>query len=406
MSRTTGSLTSCDIDILYKDGGFPEAATVRDEISPRDAAIEFVGTLYEGRSYERPLPASLHAPDEAYAEARLASLNWIKQTWTGGLTSALFCIRNAIVLDNAIYFQNGDEIRGIYETFRPQDLSHLPLNDPDVTFVEAARSPDTIDLIFNNGGSFNYGHWIVEDLPRLKAFWILRRLFPDKKINIVFRNYHPIIDQIRLQSIDLLLRGSDYTITRINREDAHHFERLYYASPVAVPPALKSPEALRFVASRLRRQVLGVRVKAFCRRLYANRSVPLRRKLFVDRSASYGRSLSNRHEVLAVLARYGFEIVDPLSMSFQRQVATFADARLVVGIMGAAMTNTMFCKPGSTVVHLAAQGWDDPFFWDLASACSHTCHILYGSNESIEQPNRDPFAIDVERLEKILAELA
>ncbi|TGE01843.1 glycosyltransferase family 61 protein [Methylobacterium nonmethylotrophicum] len=395
---------SCDMDLLYIHGGFSEDGSLSGQIASSNNAAKFICKIYENPGYARPLPSSIYAPDKQYAEDRVNFLNDLNKSMRNGITSALFLLSDAIILDNGIYTNKDGATCAVYETFRPQDLEHLSLSDPVVNFTD--DHPDGINLAFSSGGSFNYGHWITEDLPRLKAFFILRKKFPNRHINIIFRTYNPIIDQVRLQSIKAFL-GSDrnYSILRINREEARSFKELYYASPIAVPPVIKSPEALRSVSSKMRRYALQPRIKILLRSVLNKGPGGLRRKIFVERHSDYDRKLVNRDAVASMLSEFGFEIVDPLLMTFRQQIAVFADARVVVGVMGAAMTNTMFCSPGIPVVHLAVQGWDDPFFWDLACARKQSYHVIYGKNSSKANPNREPFHVDVAQLRRLIVSL-
>jgi capsular polysaccharide biosynthesis protein len=50
------------------------------------------------------------------------------------------------------------------------------------------------------------------------------------------------------------------------------------------------------------------------------------------------------------LRQLDFEIIEPEDMSFEAQVAIFRGADIVVGLGGAGMFNTIFCKPGARVV--------------------------------------------------------
>ena len=86
------------------------------------------------------------------------------------------------------------------------------------------------------------------------------------------------------------------------------------------------------------------------------------RKLFVSRRDT-PRTLSNEDDVESALQREGFDIIYPGKMSFEEQMQSFANASHVVGVMGAGMTNTMFCAPGTKVVNLAPATMPDTFFY-------------------------------------------
>jgi capsular polysaccharide biosynthesis protein len=89
-------------------------------------------------------------------------------------------------------------------------------------------------------------------------------------------------------------------------------------------------------------------------RLAPTVQVPAHEKIFVSRlsrtkQGGY-RGLVNEEELIAALERLGFVAIEPDLMPFAEQVATFNNARVVVGLGGAAMFNTVFCRPGTRVV--------------------------------------------------------
>ncbi|ACA20225.1 capsular polysaccharide biosynthesis protein-like protein [Methylobacterium sp. 4-46] len=395
---------SCDLDRLYRSDGSSELADALPPMEPSSPDIDFVDDLFPAYAYERPAPLTQVCGDEEAARHMRQIESDMARGARRGAASALFRIRDAVLYDNVIHLLRGARRAVVYETARPQDLAHFPLDQAPHPIRDQDSSDGALNLVFTNSASFNYGHWLVEDLPRLKAVRVLRRRFPGRPINLIITTYHEIIDQVRLRSIKLMLEGlRGIRIVTITRDQPLHFDVLHFASPIALHPVLKSPEALAFLAGTLRRRVLLARLRIARDALLATpRRRPLRRRLFVDRAPDYGRRLLNRDDVLALLSGEGFEVVDPLTLPFGQQVAQFADAGVVVGGMGAAMTNTLFSLPGTQVIHLAAEGWNDPFFWDLAAVRGHRYHALYGASDSKERPNHGAFTIDLDALRAAL----
>ena len=58
---------------------------------------------------------------------------------------------------------------------------------------------------------------------------------------------------------------------------------------------------------------------------------------------------------MAALDAAGFETFEPASGNHREQVETFRNADVVVAVHGAALTNLMFCRPGTLVVELFAE---------------------------------------------------
>ena len=98
-------------------------------------------------------------------------------------------------------------------------------------------------------------------------------------------------------------------------------------------------------------------LRAIRDRCLRNDSGPSPEKIFISRRSiteklNGQRRLINEDEILAVAVQNGFSIVQPELLSFEEQVRIFAKAKVVVGIGGAAMFNTVFSNPGTKVVSI------------------------------------------------------
>ena len=74
------------------------------------------------------------------------------------------------------------------------------------------------------------------------------------------------------------------------------------------------------------------------------------RRIFVSRKNN--QIIVNMSEVENIFTNYGFEIVYCEEMSFMEQVELFNNAEFVAGLTGAAMTNILFCNPGTKFICL------------------------------------------------------
>ena len=93
------------------------------------------------------------------------------------------------------------------------------------------------------------------------------------------------------------------------------------------------------------------------------------KRVVVCRGLGNSRNVSNRADMIEALKPLGFVAIQPEKLSFDEQVLTFAEAEVVVCEFGAAMANAMFCRPGTKVVEIIAEGQHDP--WS-----SHLCAML------------------------------
>ena len=79
---------------------------------------------------------------------------------------------------------------------------------------------------------------------------------------------------------------------------------------------------------------------------------PSDRRLFVSRGGARLRSLKNEGELKPALTKRDFEWFTPRADDHRSQIDAFRSARIVVTVHGAALTNLLFCRPGTLVVEL------------------------------------------------------
>ena len=78
------------------------------------------------------------------------------------------------------------------------------------------------------------------------------------------------------------------------------------------------------------------------------------RLLFASRGSARLRRLINEAELVAELKEFDFEFFVPRADDHRSQIEAFRSARIVVAVHGAALTNLLFCRPGTLVIELFA----------------------------------------------------
>lgn len=380
---------SCAPHTLY---GNAVPADIANDVHPRAYGIEVIDRLFAGTRYDWRFPADgFVVPDDFTDQlARFYDGMAAKRC----PPSVLVRIKGATLFKTTIHCSGPAGSAVLYETYRagertPDAMPSIDQwNDVDRTKFAGERWQN---LFVGSIGTPNYGHWLIDDLPRLKAAMHLRT--GDRRpVRILIHQFHDRIDRIRIESIRLLL-GDEVRIEFLDFNRAYHFDELHYATPVSDHPVQKSPLALSFIARKIcERAIIDVTRDGGGDRL------------FVTRSASRGRLLSNQAVVADLVKAHGFRTIDTETMGFSEQVQVFAAASIVIGQMGAAMTNTMFCPPTATILYLAPWGWIEPFYWDLAAVRGHRYRVLYGAVTAHGIPAHErAFDIDPTALSQALA---
>ncbi len=136
-------------------------------------------------------------------------------------------------------------------------------------------------------------------------------------------------------------------------------------------------------------------------------------RILVCRGLANSRNLVNRSAMIDALKPLGFVAIQPEKLSFDEQVLIFADAEIIVCEFGAAMGNAMFCRPGTKVVEIIAEGQHDPWSAHLCAMVGLEHVVLFQRQSedllaAIPRHQKDsPFAyaVDVKKLVETVAAL-
>lgn len=247
--------------------------------------------------------------------------------------------------------------------------------EPDLILDEA------ISLV--GRASSNWYHAIVEYLPRIIE---ANRLFP-KEIPVIAN------DDLPLPARELLGRLTDRKLIFIPSKRSfeepqawYEVRKLHFRSPTMQ----LTDEVPRNLSDCLL-EVDGAALRDFrstVKELFS-KSPSGPSKVFIKRVGH--RSLLNQNEILTVAKKFGYEEVDPLTLSLSEQVGMFQGATHVIAPGGAIMTGYLFLREGASVVGLASRSiWDYPLGSTLASFSGSSFEHFVGPNEKrlVDYPHR------------------
>ena len=130
------------------------------------------------------------------------------------------------------------------------------------------------------------------------------------------------------------------------------------------------------------------------------------KRVLVCRGLANSRNITNRAAMIEAMKPLRFVAIQPEKLSFDEQVLTFAEAEIVVCEFGAALANVLFCRPGTKIVEVIAEGQHDPWSSNLCAMLELEHVVLFQrqSEEVLESMPRhmkdSPFsyAVDVPKL--------
>ncbi len=102
-----------------------------------------------------------------------------------------------------------------------------------------------------------------------------------------------------------------------------------------------------------------IKINDFYRHLFLNPNAQQFKNIYISRNDSKNRSIKNEKDVVNYLEKFDFEIYELSKISFLEQIKIFSEAKMIVSMHGAGLTNLMFCNPETKVVEIAADFYEN-----------------------------------------------
>jgi len=257
----------------------------------------------------------------------------------------------------------------------------------------SATTPRRLDgrcaLLSSEWAGENFGHFLLDLLPRLHL--LERSGLLDDGVD------HWLVPPIQTREARDLLARSGIDHDRIVWLEPH----VSYTAPEVV--VASHPGA---------RHTTPAWVPRYARRRFTDPrpdglgDADLPRRIYLARGNNIRRPVDER-AVIDALADLGFVTIDSAARPGN---ALFAAAEVVVGPHAAALTNTMFCPPGATLVELAPSDHPFPFFLSSALASGlgfvgFGCPSNGSRNPDDPSPSDFDFTVDLDLLVDTVSEV-
>ncbi len=128
-------------------------------------------------------------------------------------------------------------------------------------------------------------------------------------------------------------------------------------------------------------------------------------RLFVSRSDSATRVMTNEAEAARLAETYGFTTIVPGAYRVADQIRLFRGARQVVGAHGAGLTNLGFCRPGTRVLELFPEGYLNPVMNRIAWGRGLDYRAACFPDDGGPVPQLRTWRVDLARFERDLRAL-
>jgi capsular polysaccharide biosynthesis protein len=212
----------------------------------------------------------------------------------------------------------------------------------------AIAVPPDEEVIFGfNRGWQNYYHWLIQAVPAID-------IAVRNKGSAPIRLALPPLGRFQMEILELLGLSRIPFVT-IELDKNYHFESLIYMSNLNGSTAFEVTKSILPTFSRM------------SERVRKNNDI-ISNEIYISRLDSKNRVIANENELIDYLSDERVRIIEASSMSVAEQIATFRDAKLVIGGHGAGLSNIVFCKSKSTIYEILNSQYRNSCFNRLAQA--------------------------------------
>lgn len=125
-------------------------------------------------------------------------------------------------------------------------------------------------------------------------------------------------------------------------------------------------------------------------------------RIYISRKMAGKRRVTNEDEIAPVLKKFGFEIVCLESLEFEKQVRLMANARILLGMHGAGLTNMLFMPKRQKIIEIIVNGkGHNNCYFNMANELNHEYYYMVGDAADPNDPDTN-ISADPVKLEKLL----
>lgn len=244
-------------------------------------------------------------------------------------------------------------------------------------------------------GSYNFYHFAIEVLSRIIVADCVSE----------YRNYPLLVDEVvkTVPAYTWLLEKTrgNHEVIWISANSKYKVNELIYPSAVTWMPAnyLKQRCALNkdFVFSKnILKKLKGRIEEKLCLSNKHDRCIYLSRRDLTN------SRLDNEKDVEDIFEQAGFEIIHPEEFSVEEQISIFHEAKYVVGVSGGALTNIIYCQPGTVLACIIPQEYQFHMYATIAKNLGLDCKFINATIEHRTDYNAtDTFKADLEQIKEL-----
>tara|TARA_B100000989_G_scaffold268757_1_gene223681 strand:- start:836 stop:1915 length:1080 start_codon:yes stop_codon:yes gene_type:complete len=224
-------------------------------------------------------------------------------------------------------------------------------------FIQKKIKGNILSLIQGASAIENYGHWLLDTIPKLIVIKKIKDL--NSFDAILIPNFKKNFQKDSLEYFDIpkskILDGSE--ITHI------------YADKITIPshPYWEIDKHQFETVANVDKDILKSIRKIFLKENYSNK-IKKNNNIYIDRSDSIfnHNKLVNNLEIIEYLKNKDFLIVKLSEFSFNEQIKLFNSAKIIIGSHGAGLTNIIFSEPSTKIIEIGNPNSDCYVFKNIS----------------------------------------
>jgi capsular polysaccharide biosynthesis protein/glycosyltransferase involved in cell wall biosynthesis len=232
-----------------------------------------------------------------------------------------------------------------------------------------------------------YGHWLLDILPKYLNIQstqkeLVRMLLQNRPLPFVYE----LLDLASIPS-ETLLFMEDYegeSLLLLDSNETRDFDFI-------------DVEAISRLVQKIPDKTSERNQYNLPKRIFISRSA-------IDKAGVDSRSLTNREEIEGIFKSFDFELFHPEKHSVEMQINMFRHADLIAGEAGSGLHNSIFMKPGKTIINLQSSRQEHLIQSSLVGVNETNCVYIWGENETNDWSSN--FKIFENDVLKVLQELA
>jgi capsular polysaccharide biosynthesis protein len=214
-------------------------------------------------------------------------------------------------------------------------------------------------LYLTNSNSHNFFHWSLDILQKLEFIDQFRKELINSKLKIIIPCNH--IDSYVKKSLKAF--NLDVYFQKQN-------EIILSDRSILLPDIAPTGNYRKEIIDKL-----SQRMRYYWHDKNSNKKY--KNKIYISRKNSITRKLVNEDEIIPILKRNGFNILDFDDLNFEKQLKYILNSDVLLSVHGAGLTHMLWMKPGSKVLEIRAKNnINDNCYFSLASDLNHNYYYF------------------------------